>query len=195
MDSAERRGDKRAMDENLEDGIIKKTADVLSAAGEVIAELKRRADEGDESYDGGDLLERVQVAQILVLVASGERSMKSQKEHEEFMAKLDERNREARKRVDDIKKRVLLPEIPTPRPSVQAVPAPSVPPFLLPLPPKDPISGELILSINRTKGGWTVDTFLDGDLSQNRCGDVKELTTALSAVLIKLTVKEMKEKG
>ena len=185
-------------DQSPDEIIVTKTADLLEAAGEVIHELRRREGEKGESYDCGDLLERVQVAQVLVLVASGERALKSHKDHEEFMKGLEAKREESNKRTDELLKKVGLrpkPEVPPVPPRAEAVPLPEPMPVPLPPlpPPRNPDEEELLLGVHRTKEGWTVDVFFDNDFQLIECATPERLATTLTELIPRLMKKE-KEK-
>lgn len=151
--------------------VIKKTADLLMAAGEVIEEIRKREEDEGGSYEGRDLLERVQVAQVLVLVASGEEAIKSRERSENIISK-------AREQLGGIQKRVqeaVSSQTQTPR--VVAMPAPPLPPLS---PKLQAMSQEgLVMSVYKKEKVFKVKTYVNGDFQETECTDYFSFSQAL----------------
>lgn len=195
------------MDDDIDpEVIIKKTADFLMAAGEVIAQIRKREEEDGGSYEGGDLLERVQVAQVLILVASGESSKKSIEEsrkrieesRKRFGSIQDDAAAEARRTLERVQRRAAMPEpIPMPEPPrprvVEARPLlPDEAQKAMndaiakgPHPDRDEVvqasqeDEQLQISVYREGDRWTVTTFTSQNMIQREARNIEELAREL----------------
>lgn len=200
------------MDNDIDpESVVNKTADVLMAAGEVIAELRKREVEDGGTYDGGDLLERVQVAQVLVLVASGEQALKSKKEHQKFMKDMDTNREDWKKKLEEQQKRIFQPQLqPLPRPQL-VEDRPLLPEeagkslkdaFVVgPHPDRDAVLAtpeadeKLQISVYRAGDHWTVTTWTLNNMIQKKCMNIEELARELghaAAMVHKMKTEEKK---